>query len=51
MGDLRVWALAAVIALATAALRFLPFLIWGGERKAPELVKKLGRSAPPDRRR
>ena len=46
MGDPRVWAVAAVIALATVALRFLPFLIWGGNRKAPELVKKLGKSLP-----
>ena len=46
MGDLRIWAVAAVIALATAALRFLPFLIWGGDRKVPVLVEKLGRSLP-----
>ena len=46
MGDLRVWAVAAVIALATAALRFLPFLIWGGDRKAPKIVEKLGKTLP-----
>ena len=30
--------LIAVIALVTAATRFLPFLIFGGKRKTPALI-------------
>lgn len=46
MDNARVWAVAAVVALATAALRFLPFLIWGGGRSAPKMVEKLGKTLP-----
>ncbi|MBR3837032.1 MAG: AzlD domain-containing protein [Clostridia bacterium] len=35
-----------VIALVTALTRFLPFWIWGGERKTPRWVLKLGRALP-----
>ena len=36
----------AVIALVTAALRFLPFLIFGEDRKTPPLVSYLGQVLP-----
>lgn len=36
----------AVIALTTAALRFLPFLIWNGNRTTPKLIQRLGRVLP-----
>lgn len=36
----------AVIALVTAALRFLPFLVFGGGRKTPAVVERLGRVLP-----
>ena len=36
----------AVIALVTAGLRFLPFLIFGENRKTPPLVTYLGQVLP-----
>ena len=36
----------AVIALVTAALRFLPFLLFGENRQTPPLVTYLGRVLP-----
>ena len=36
----------AVIALVTAVLRFLPFLIFGENRKTPPLVSYLGQVRP-----
>ena len=36
----------AVIALVTAVLRFLPFLIFGENRKTPQLVTYLGQVLP-----
>ena len=38
--------LIAVIALVTIALRFVPFLIFGGKRKTPRYVSYLGRVLP-----
>lgn len=38
--------LIAVMAVATFALRALPFLIFGGKRKTPEFVLYLGRVLP-----
>lgn len=46
MNDWYLWSSVAVIALATAALRFLPFLIWSGDRKTPKIIEKLGRVLP-----
>lgn len=40
-----VWMI-AVIALVTAALRFLPFLIFGENRKTPALISYLGQVLP-----
>lgn len=39
-------ALVAVMALVTALLRFLPFLIFGEKRKTPETVTYLGKVLP-----
>lgn len=46
MPDLHSALMIAVIALVTAALRFLPFLIFGENRKTPPLVTYLGRVLP-----
>ena len=42
----RIWLLAAVIALVTAALRFLPFFVFSTQRNTPPLIKKLSASLP-----
>ena len=39
-------AMIGVIALVTAALRFLPFLIFRGNRKTPKYVEYLGKVLP-----
>ena len=39
-------AMIAVIALVTAALRFLPFFIFRGNRKTPKYVEYLGKVLP-----
>ena len=46
MTDLHIWTMVAVIAVTTAALRFLPFLIWSGNRKTPKIIEKLGKVLP-----
>ncbi len=46
MTDLHAAAMIAVIALVTAGLRFLPFLIFGENRKTPPLITYLGQVLP-----
>ena len=46
MPDFHSALMIAVIALVTAALRFLPFLIFGENRKTPPLVSYLGKVLP-----
>jgi len=46
MRDLHTWGIVAVVAAVTAAIRFLPFLIFNGKREAPPIIKKLSRSLP-----
>ncbi len=46
MTDLYLWGSVALIALTTAALRFLPFLIWNGDRKTPKIIQKLQGTLP-----
>lgn len=46
MPDTHSALLIAVIALVTAALRFLPFLIFGEGRQTPPLVAHLGKVLP-----
>jgi len=46
MPDLHAVLIIAVVALVTAGLRFLPFLIFGENRKTPSLVTYLGQVLP-----
>lgn len=46
MDDLHVWLAIALIAIVTALTRFLPFLVFSGNKKTPKLIEKLGRSLP-----
>ena len=46
MNNLHAIATIAVCALVTAALRFLPFLIFGENHKTPEMIAYLGRVLP-----
>ena len=46
MPDSQLWLAVAVIALVTAFTRFLPFIAFGGERKTPKIVEKLGGLLP-----
>lgn len=46
MDKLHTILLIAIMALVTAALRFLPFLIFGENRKTPPLITYLGQVLP-----
>ena len=47
MPDLKYSALiVAVIAAVTILLRFIPFLVFGGKRKTPEIITYLGKVLP-----
>lgn len=46
MPDLHSALLIFICAFVTAALRFLPFLIFGGKRKTPEFITWLGKVLP-----
>ena len=46
MTDLYTWLIVAVIALVTALLRFLPFVVFNDNRKTPKIIEKLGRILP-----
>lgn len=46
MSDLHSALIIAVVALVTVALRFLPFLIFGENRKTPPLIAYLGQVLP-----
>ena len=46
MPDLHSALMIAVIALVTMGLRFLPFLIFGENRKTPPMISYLGRVLP-----
>ena len=46
MPDARTWGIVAVVALITALLRFLPFLLFGGNRKTPRIIEKLSKTLP-----
>lgn len=43
---MHTWYLVAVIALVTAAIRFLPFVIFNGNGKTPKIIEKLGKVLP-----
>jgi len=42
----HVWLAVAVIALVTAGLRFLPFVVFGGGRKTPAIITRLSGVLP-----
>lgn len=46
MREYGVWVGILLIAAITAATRFLPFLLWGGKRKPPQLIERLGKKLP-----
>ena len=46
MNNSYFWLSLAIIALVTAFLRFLPFLIWGENRATPKIIAKLGDTLP-----
>lgn len=46
MNNLRAALLIAVVALVTIALRFLPFLVFGENRRTPPLIAYLGQVLP-----
>lgn len=46
MPDLHSVVLVGVCALVTAVLRFIPFLVFGGNRKTPEFITYLGKVLP-----
>lgn len=46
MSNLYTWIAVAVIALVTAALRFLPFVVFNGNRKTPAIIDRLGKVLP-----
>lgn len=41
-----VWYTVAVVALVTAATRFLPFIVFNGKKPTPKIIEKLGRLLP-----
>lgn len=46
MDKLHSLLLVAVVVLVTGLTRFLPFWIFGGSRKTPELIARLGKVLP-----
>ena len=46
MTEQKLWLTVAIIALVTASIRFLPFVVFTNGRPTPKLVKKLGRLLP-----
>ena len=46
MSNVHAMLIVAVAGIVTAALRFLPFLIFGGERKTPAYITYLGKVLP-----
>ena len=46
MTDTYIWTAVAIIALATAAIRFLPFVMFRASGKTPAVINKLGKMLP-----
>ena len=44
--NIYIWLSVAIIALLTAALRFLPFALFGNGRKTPKIIEKLSSMLP-----
>ena len=46
MSNVHAMLIVAVAGIVTVALRFLPFLIFGGDRKTPAFISYLGKVLP-----
>ena len=46
MTDLHFWLSVAIMAIGTALLRFLPFIVFNGNRKTPPIIEKLSKTLP-----
>ncbi len=46
MNNTYIWTAIAVIAFLTAAIRFLPFIIFNANKNTPKIIEKLGRILP-----
>lgn len=46
MNDGRIWGTILTIAAVTAAIRFAPFVLFGGKRKPPAVLDRLGKVLP-----
>ena len=46
MNNFYTWFVIAIIALVTASIRFLPFLIFSNSSKTPKIIEKLGKLLP-----
>lgn len=46
MTETMLWLTVAVIALVTALIRFLPFIVFTNDRKTPKWIEKLGKLLP-----
>lgn len=46
MADVHAWLLIAVVSAVTALIRFLPFIIFRGDRKTPEYILWMGKALP-----
>ena len=46
MDNYYAWIAVAVIALITAALRFLPFVLFGRSKSVPAIIERLGSMLP-----
>jgi branched-subunit amino acid transport protein AzlD len=46
MNDLHTWGTVATVALVTALTRFLPFLVFRGDKKTPKWIERLGHVLP-----
>ncbi len=46
MDEKTIWIAIAIIALVTAALRFLPFAIFNGKTKTPKIIERLSKLLP-----
>lgn len=42
----KIWLSIAVMSVVTASTRFIPFLVFGGKKRTPRIVERLGRSLP-----
>lgn len=46
MTEIQIWYAVVVIALVTAGIRFLPFVVFRGDKQTPPIIEKLGRVLP-----